>query len=74
MTTIYIPRHMGARPELEIGKLVGETKLHRPWLPDWYRRFLQAPVIKPDYKLADVLYPSAGNEDTEPRHSTLSGN
>jgi hypothetical protein len=54
---------MGARPELEIGKVKGETYRHASWLPQWFEQFLNAPVIKPDYKLADVLYPSLGNEE-----------
>jgi hypothetical protein len=66
MTEISIPRYMGARPEMEIGKLKGETRLHQSWLPEWFRKFLNAPVIRPDYKLSEVLYPVRnGSQDLD---------
>lgn len=41
---------------MEIGKIVGESYRHASWMPEWFRQFLEAPVIRPDYKLSEVLY------------------
>lgn len=55
---LSIPRWKGARPEPK--HIVGRQRFqgeHVSWMPNWFRKFVEAPVIKPEVQLSSILYP-----------------